>query len=68
LAFNIYDVFKIEFHYNQWPPLSSPWTKGPSLFSSELVKDDYNETVHKKTEVVITLDFCIRNIEKTVKV
>lgn len=35
---------------------------------SELVKDDYNETVHKKTEVVITLDFCIRNIEKTVKV
>nr|XP_045009426.1 serine/threonine-protein kinase TBK1 isoform X2 [Jaculus jaculus] len=34
----------------------------------ELVKDDYNETVHKKTEVVITLDFCIRNIEKTVKV
>ncbi|OWK17096.1 TBK1, partial [Cervus elaphus hippelaphus] len=33
----------------------------------ELVKDDYNETVHKKTEVVITLDFCIRNIEKTVK-
>lgn len=30
----------------------------------ELVKDDYNETVHKKTEVVITLDFCIRNIEK----
>lgn len=38
------------------------------LFSRELVKDDYNETVHKKTEVVITLDFCIRNIEKTVKV
>lgn len=34
----------------------------------ELVKDDYNETVHKKTEVVITLDFCIRNIEKTMKV
>uniref|UniRef100_A0A2K6M4X3 Serine/threonine-protein kinase TBK1 n=1 Tax=Rhinopithecus bieti TaxID=61621 RepID=A0A2K6M4X3_RHIBE len=34
----------------------------------ELIKDDYNETVHKKTEVVITLDFCIRNIEKTVKV
>ncbi|XP_069908674.1 serine/threonine-protein kinase TBK1 isoform X4 [Oryctolagus cuniculus] len=34
----------------------------------ELVKDDYNEAVHKKTEVVITLDFCIRNIEKTVKV
>ncbi|XP_050021483.1 serine/threonine-protein kinase TBK1 [Alexandromys fortis] len=34
----------------------------------ELVRDDYNETVHKKTEVVITLDFCIRNIEKTVKV
>lgn len=38
------------------------------LFFRELVKDDYNETVHKKTEVVITLDFCIRNIEKTVKV
>jgi TANK-binding kinase 1 len=34
----------------------------------ELVKDDYSETVHKKTEVVITLDFYIRNIEKTVKV
>ncbi|XP_066114347.1 serine/threonine-protein kinase TBK1 isoform X3 [Saccopteryx bilineata] len=34
----------------------------------ELVKDDYNETVHKKTEIVITLDFCLRNIEKTVKV
>uniref|UniRef100_A0A8D1JVD0 Serine/threonine-protein kinase TBK1 n=1 Tax=Sus scrofa TaxID=9823 RepID=A0A8D1JVD0_PIG len=34
----------------------------------ELVKDDYNETVHKKTEVVITLDFYIRNIEKTVTV
>lgn len=32
------------------------------------MRDDYNETVHKKTEVVITLDFCIRNIEKTVKV
>jgi TANK-binding kinase 1 len=38
------------------------------LLFSELVKDDYNETVHKKTEVVITLDFYIRNIEKTVKV
>lgn len=38
------------------------------LFFRELVKDDHNETVHKKTEVVITLDFCIRNIEKTVKV
>uniref|UniRef100_A0AAA9SBH4 T2K n=1 Tax=Bos taurus TaxID=9913 RepID=A0AAA9SBH4_BOVIN len=37
-------------------------------YNTELVKDDYNETVHKKTEVVITLDFCIRNIEKTVKV
>lgn len=38
------------------------------LFFRELVKDDYNETVHKKTEVVITLDFCVRNIEKTMKV
>uniref|UniRef100_A0A7I2V2F4 T2K n=1 Tax=Homo sapiens TaxID=9606 RepID=A0A7I2V2F4_HUMAN len=37
-------------------------------YNTELIKDDYNETVHKKTEVVITLDFCIRNIEKTVKV
>uniref|UniRef100_A0A6I8NBU0 TANK binding kinase 1 n=1 Tax=Ornithorhynchus anatinus TaxID=9258 RepID=A0A6I8NBU0_ORNAN len=34
----------------------------------ELIREDYNETVHKKTEVVITLDFCIRNIEKTRKV
>uniref|UniRef100_A0A287AQR0 T2K n=1 Tax=Sus scrofa TaxID=9823 RepID=A0A287AQR0_PIG len=37
-------------------------------YNTELVKDDYNETVHKKTEVVITLDFYIRNIEKTVTV
>ncbi|XP_023616443.1 serine/threonine-protein kinase TBK1 isoform X2 [Myotis lucifugus] len=29
----------------------------------ELVKDDYNETVHKKTEVVITLEFCLRSIQ-----
>uniref|UniRef100_A0A8C0BEI5 TANK binding kinase 1 n=1 Tax=Buteo japonicus TaxID=224669 RepID=A0A8C0BEI5_9AVES len=30
----------------------------------EIIKDDYNEMVHKKTEVVIRLDFCSRNIEK----
>ncbi|XP_043349873.1 serine/threonine-protein kinase TBK1 isoform X6 [Dermochelys coriacea] len=29
----------------------------------EIIKEDYNETVHKKTEVVIRLDFCNRNIE-----
>uniref|UniRef100_A0A8C4VP13 Serine/threonine-protein kinase TBK1 n=1 Tax=Gopherus evgoodei TaxID=1825980 RepID=A0A8C4VP13_9SAUR len=29
----------------------------------EIIKEDYNETVHKKTEVVIKLDFCNRNIE-----
>ncbi|XP_045685733.1 serine/threonine-protein kinase TBK1 isoform X4 [Phyllostomus hastatus] len=33
----------------------------------ELAKDDYKQAVHKKTEVVITLDFCLRNIEKIVK-
>ncbi|KAF6122084.1 TANK binding kinase 1 [Phyllostomus discolor] len=33
----------------------------------ELVKDDYKQTVHKKTEVMITLNFCLRNIERTVK-
>ncbi|XP_045040610.2 serine/threonine-protein kinase TBK1 isoform X2 [Desmodus rotundus] len=33
----------------------------------ELVKDDYKQTIHKKTEVVITLDFCLRNIEKIMK-
>ncbi|NXU50626.1 TBK1 kinase, partial [Turnix velox] len=34
----------------------------------EIIKDDYNETVHKKTEVVIRLDFCSRNIEKAEKI
>uniref|UniRef100_A0A8C0HJX9 Serine/threonine-protein kinase TBK1 n=1 Tax=Chelonoidis abingdonii TaxID=106734 RepID=A0A8C0HJX9_CHEAB len=29
----------------------------------EIIKEDYNETVHKKTEIVIKLDFCNRNIE-----
>uniref|UniRef100_A0A674JHL1 Serine/threonine-protein kinase TBK1 n=1 Tax=Terrapene triunguis TaxID=2587831 RepID=A0A674JHL1_9SAUR len=29
----------------------------------EIIKEDYNETVHKKTEVIIKLDFCNRNIE-----
>lgn len=38
-----------------------------SLFFSEIIKDDYNELVHKKTEVVIRLDFCSRNIEKAEK-
>uniref|UniRef100_A0A8B9M7I3 TANK binding kinase 1 n=1 Tax=Accipiter nisus TaxID=211598 RepID=A0A8B9M7I3_9AVES len=33
----------------------------------EIIKDDYNEMVHKKTEVVIRLDFCSRNIEKAEK-
>ncbi|XP_054574879.1 serine/threonine-protein kinase TBK1 isoform X3 [Eptesicus fuscus] len=32
-------------------------------YNTELVKDDYNETVHKKTEVVITLEFCLRSIQ-----
>uniref|UniRef100_A0A670JRR1 Serine/threonine-protein kinase TBK1 n=1 Tax=Podarcis muralis TaxID=64176 RepID=A0A670JRR1_PODMU len=34
------------------------------LHSSEIIKEDYNETLHKKTEVVIKLEFCNRNIEK----
>lgn len=36
-------------------------------FCSEIIKDDYNELVHKKTEVVIRLDYCSRNIEKAEK-
>lgn len=36
-------------------------------FFSEIIKDDYNEMVHKKTEVVIRLDFCSRNVEKAEK-
>ncbi|NWI29883.1 TBK1 kinase, partial [Sula dactylatra] len=35
---------------------------------NEIMKDDYNEMVHKKTEVVIRLDFCSRNIEKAEKI
>ncbi|NXI60585.1 TBK1 kinase, partial [Chloroceryle aenea] len=35
---------------------------------TEIIKDDYNEMVHKKTKVVIRLDFCNRNIEKAEKV
>ncbi|XP_065489433.1 serine/threonine-protein kinase TBK1 [Caloenas nicobarica] len=34
----------------------------------EIIKDDYNEMVHKKTEVVIRLDYCSRNIEKAEKI
>uniref|UniRef100_A0A452IW28 Protein kinase domain-containing protein n=1 Tax=Gopherus agassizii TaxID=38772 RepID=A0A452IW28_9SAUR len=34
-----------------------------AILSSEIIKEDYNEMVHKKTEVVIKLDFCNRNIE-----
>ncbi|NXT20053.1 TBK1 kinase, partial [Syrrhaptes paradoxus] len=34
----------------------------------EIIKDDYNEMVHKKAEVVIRLDFCSRNIEKAEKI
>uniref|UniRef100_A0A8D0GXZ5 Serine/threonine-protein kinase TBK1 n=1 Tax=Sphenodon punctatus TaxID=8508 RepID=A0A8D0GXZ5_SPHPU len=34
----------------------------------EIIKEDYNETVHKKTEVVIKLDFCNRNIERAGKI
>lgn len=34
----------------------------------EIIKDDYNELVHKKTEVVIRLDYCSRNIEKAEKI
>lgn len=36
-------------------------------FFSEIIKDDYNEMVHKKTEIAIRLDFCRRNIEKAEK-
>lgn len=36
-------------------------------FFSEIIKDDYNEMVHKKAEIVIRLDFCSRNIEKAEK-
>uniref|UniRef100_A0A803YN83 Serine/threonine-protein kinase TBK1 n=1 Tax=Meleagris gallopavo TaxID=9103 RepID=A0A803YN83_MELGA len=35
---------------------------------NEIIKDDYNEMVHKKTEIVIRLDFCSRNIEKAEKI
>ncbi|XP_042671790.1 serine/threonine-protein kinase TBK1 isoform X1 [Centrocercus urophasianus] len=35
---------------------------------NEIIKDDYNEMVHKKTKVVIRLDFCSRNIEKAEKI
>ncbi|XP_059702960.1 serine/threonine-protein kinase TBK1 [Haemorhous mexicanus] len=34
----------------------------------EIIKDDYNEIVHKKAEIVIRLDFCSRNIEKAEKI
>ncbi|NXW27649.1 TBK1 kinase, partial [Phaetusa simplex] len=34
----------------------------------EIIKDDYNEMVHKKAEVVIRLDFCSRNVEKAEKI
>lgn len=36
-------------------------------FFSEIIKDDYNEMVHKKAEIVIRLDFCSRSIEKAEK-
>lgn len=36
-------------------------------FFREIIKDDYNEIVHKKAEIVIRLDFCSRNIEKAEK-
>lgn len=34
----------------------------------EIIKEDYSETFHKKTEVVIKLEFCNRNIEKAGKI
>uniref|UniRef100_A0ABM5GFU2 Serine/threonine-protein kinase TBK1 n=1 Tax=Pogona vitticeps TaxID=103695 RepID=A0ABM5GFU2_9SAUR len=34
----------------------------------EIIKEDYNETFHKKTVVVIKLEFCNRNIEKAGKI
>ncbi|XP_044278962.1 serine/threonine-protein kinase TBK1 isoform X2 [Varanus komodoensis] len=34
----------------------------------EIIKEDYNETFRKKTEVVIKLEFCNRNIEKAGKI
>uniref|UniRef100_A0A2D4IWQ2 TANK-binding kinase 1 coiled-coil domain-containing protein n=1 Tax=Micrurus lemniscatus lemniscatus TaxID=129467 RepID=A0A2D4IWQ2_MICLE len=38
------------------------------LFSSELIKEEYSETFHKKTEVVIKLECCNRNTEKAIKI
>ncbi|XP_029472324.1 serine/threonine-protein kinase TBK1 isoform X2 [Rhinatrema bivittatum] len=34
----------------------------------EILKEDYNEAVHKKTKASLKLDYCNRNIEKAVKV
>lgn len=35
---------------------------------TEIIKEDYCETVHKKTEVVIKLEFCNRSIERAGKI
>ncbi|XP_078532253.1 serine/threonine-protein kinase TBK1 [Lissotriton helveticus] len=34
---------------------------------TEIIKEDYNETVHKKTEMTLNLDFCNRSIDKAAK-
>ncbi|KAL7982625.1 hypothetical protein Chor_010223 [Crotalus horridus] len=34
----------------------------------EIIKEEYNETFHKKTEVVIKLECCNRNTEKAMKI
>ncbi|XP_060633509.1 serine/threonine-protein kinase TBK1 isoform X1 [Anolis sagrei] len=34
----------------------------------EIIKEDYTETLHKKTEVVLKLEFCNRSIEKAVEI
>lgn len=38
-----------------------------AMFSSEIIKEEYNETFHKKTEVAIKLECCNRNTEKAMK-
>lgn len=38
-----------------------------AMLSSEIIKEDYNAMLHKKTEVEIKLDFCNRNVERAGK-
>lgn len=37
------------------------------VFSSEIMKEDYNETVHKKAEVIQMCNFCSQTLEKIEK-